>query len=161
LSTPFFVYYGTVQYADILVAYFMLAGGYYYLNMARGPAPTCDAVLFGMCLGFMCFAKDNGIAAAALMAAGCAPAFWKHARLRPGALAGFAGVAAAAFVTKYWSTLSIVNHAYETDWRQALDLQRWGTIISSVRLIKLSSGGHDLEWMVLFFSIVYNCVRGN
>ena len=68
LFLPFYVFIGTAQYADIVLAYYLLASLISLMIMIR-EKDNGFAVLFGLFLGFISFTKNEGIAISILLIA--------------------------------------------------------------------------------------------
>jgi hypothetical protein len=68
LTSPFYTKLNASQYADIVLAYYLLAAiGCYQLTLIRGENST--ASLCGVYVGLLCFSKSEGILAAVILGA--------------------------------------------------------------------------------------------
>ena len=65
-SLPLYIYIGTAQYADIVLAYYLLAG-LMSLVFAVREKDKGFALLSGLFLGFLSFTKNEGMAMSALL----------------------------------------------------------------------------------------------
>ena len=127
VSIPIYTMHGTSQYADVLLAYFILASSVLILDLFEAPLHN-TAVLAGLFLGFAACTKDNGIMATLLLSVLIIGRLRKTASLRvlirPFGW-GLTAVMVSVFLMKSFDALNVGNHTYDIFWSGLCAIQRW------------------------------------
>jgi len=146
-SIPIYILVGTSQYAEILMAYFILTASVLILDLLRHPSRNA-AFLAGLFLGFAASSKDNGIMAAALLSIlvmSClARTTGSRKLIRPLAW-GVTTIMVSVLIMKSFDALNVGNYAYDIFWPGLWNPQRWSLIGDCVW-----NGLFDKPWGMLW-----------
>jgi hypothetical protein len=130
ISVPFYLSHGTSQYADILLAYNLLAAIILIGDLIKAPTGE-GALLTGLFLGLMAASKDNGIMAAILLLVMVIVYLRKVPQfkdlIRP-LLLSVGAVGISVVLMKSFYLHNINNHAYSMSFSGLIDVERWKTI---------------------------------
>jgi len=155
LSLPIFMAHATSQYADIVLAYFILAISILIVELFKNPS-TDKALMLGLFLGLAACTKDNGIVAVIIF--GCLllsslrrnKAWIKHGRAL---IYGFMSILASVLLMKGIESFNTGNHGYDVSWASLFDWHRWVLIGKFTwQMVMDSSWGllWSLSFLVLF-----------
>jgi hypothetical protein len=155
MSIPFFMFHGTSQYAEVVLAYFLL--GIFVLALEMHKTPTVPgALLMGLFLGFAACTKDNGI----ILLLGLlfiVMGVWLT-KMSKDYVKAFAWATASVMVSvllmKSFSLLNLQNSGYGILWSGWMQSSRWVIILEAlVRSVTSPywGGMWPLACLVLFF----------